>query len=166
MPSSGSKGDLPFGSDRRVRATPALFYAYRMNGDGSKGTGNELGRLRIDKWLWAARFYKTRSLAAQAVAGGRVKLNGERAKPGKGVRPGDRLEVRLGELQWLVEVRALSARRGPASEAVKLYAEDKESSSRREHMLLMRRAGPRPAHDTHGRPTKRDRRMIHRFTGE
>ena len=140
-----------------------MFYAYSMTEDGSKGTG---GRLRIDKWLWTARFYKTRSLAAKAVAGGKVKLNGERAKPGKGVRPGDRLELRSGELQWLVEVRAVSARRGPASEAAKLYAEDKESHSRREHMLLMRRAGPHPARDTHGRPTKRDRRMIHRFTGE
>lgn len=134
--------------------------------DGAGGKATELGRLRIDKWLWAARFYKTRSLAAQAVAGGKVKLNGERAKPGKGVRPGDRLEVRSGELQWLVEVRAVSARRGPAPEAAKLYAESKESSMRREQMLLMRRAGPHPAHDTHGRPTKRDRRMIHRFTGE
>jgi len=131
-----------------------------------KTGGNELGRLRIDKWLWAARFYKTRTLAAQAVEGGKVKLNGERAKPGKGVRPGDRLEVRLGELQWLLEVRIVSAQRGPASTAARLYAEDKESISRREHMLLMRRAGLHPAHDTHGRPTKRDRRMIHRFTGE
>jgi ribosome-associated heat shock protein Hsp15 len=137
-----------------------------MNGDESKGSSNERGRLRIDKWLWAARFYKTRSLAAEAVAGGKVKLNGERAKPGKGVRPGDRLVVRSGELQWLVEVRAVSARRGPASEAAKLYAESNESRSQREQLLLMRRAGPHPAHDTHGRPTKRDRRMIHRFTGE
>lgn len=137
-----------------------------MVANGNKVASNELGRLRIDKWLWAARFYKTRSLAARAVEGGKVKLNGERAKPGKGVRPGDRLEVRSGELQWLVEVRAVSLRRGPASEAAKLYAEDEESSSRREHMLLMRRAGPHPAHDTHGRPTKRDRRMIRRFTGD
>ena len=137
-----------------------------MVANGNKAASNELARLRIDKWLWAARFYKTRSLAARAVEGGKVKLNDERAKPGKGVRPGDRLEVRSGELQWLVEVRAVSARRGPASEAAKLYAEDKESSSRREHMLLMRRAGPHPARDTHGRPTKRDRRMIHRFTGD
>ena len=137
-----------------------------MTADEDKAADRELGRLRIDKWLWAARFYKTRSLAARAVEGGKVKLNGERAKPGKGVRPGDRLEVRSGELQWLVEVRAVSLRRGPTSEAAKLYAEDKESSSRRERMLLMRRAGPHPAHDTHGRPTKRDRRMIHRFTGD
>ena len=131
-----------------------------------KAVGRELGRLRIDKWLWAARFYKTRSLAARAVDGGKVKLNGERTKPGKGVRPGDRLEVRSGELKWLVEVRALCARRGPASEAAELYAEDSESSARREQMLLMRRAGPHPALGAHGRPTKRNRRMIHRFTGE
>lgn len=137
-----------------------------MTGDKNNDTSNDLGRLRIDKWLWAARFYKTRSLAARAVEGGKVKLNGERPKPGKGVRPGDRLEVHAGELQWRFEVLAVSARRGPATEAAKLYAEDKESRSRREHMLLMRRAGPHPAHDVRGRPTKRDRRMIHRFTGE
>jgi ribosome-associated heat shock protein Hsp15 len=136
-----------------------------MTSDGNRDAGKALGRIRIDKWLWAARFYKTRSLAAQAVEGGKVRLNGERAKPGKGVRPGDRLEVRSGELQWLVEVRAVSARRGPASEAAKLYAEDKESQAQREQTRLMRRAGPHPARDTQGRPTKRDRRMIHRFTG-
>src|SRR5882762_5642616 len=88
-----------------------------MTVDENKAAGKELGRLRIDKWLWAARFYKTRSLAAQAVEGGKVKLNGERTKPGRGVRSGDRLEVRSGELQWLIEVRAVSARRGPASGA-------------------------------------------------
>jgi ribosome-associated heat shock protein Hsp15 len=124
------------------------------------------GRLRIDKWLWAARFYKTRSLAARAVEGGKVKLNGERVKPGKEVKTGDQLEVRSGELQWRVEVRAVAPRRGPASEAALLYAEGDESRARREHMIAMRRAGPHPAHDTHGRPTKRDRRMIRRFTDE
>jgi len=124
------------------------------------------GRLRIDKWLWAARFYKTRSLAARAVEGGRVKLNGERAKPSKEVRPGDMIELRAGELQWSIEVRALAARRGPASEAAKLYAETGESRAGRERALLLRRAGPHPAHETRGRPTKRDRRMIRRFTGE
>ena len=124
-----------------------------------------LGRLRIDKWLWAARFYKTRSLAARAVEAGRVKLNGERAKPGKGMRPGDRLEVRSGELLWALEVRAVALKRGPAAEAALLYAEDEQSRARREHMILMRRAGPHPAHHG-GRPTKRDRRMIRRFTGD
>jgi len=133
-----------------------------MTGDGDK----PLGHLRIDKWLWAARFYKSRSLAAQAVEGGKVKLNGERVKPARDVRPGDSVEVRSGELQCQVEVRAVSPRRGPAPEAAKLYAETGESRARREHMLLMRRAGPHPGHHARGRPTKRDRRMIRRFTGE
>jgi len=124
------------------------------------------GRLRIDKWLWAARFYKTRSLAAQAVGGGKVKLNGERVKPGKEVKAGDEIEVRSGELQWRIEVRAVALKRGPAAEAALLYAEGDQSRARREHVIAMRRAGPHPAHDTHGRPTKRDRRMIRRFTGE
>ena len=123
-------------------------------------------RLRIDRWLWAARFYKTRSLAVRAVEGGKVKLNGERVKPGKEVKSGDELELRSGELQWLIEVRAVALKRGPAAEAALLYAEGEESRARREHMIAMRRAGPHPAHDTHGRPTKRDRRMIRRFTGD
>jgi ribosome-associated heat shock protein Hsp15 len=122
------------------------------------------GRVRIDKWLWAARFYKTRSLAARAVGGGKVKLNGERVKPGKEVKAGDQLEVRSGELQWRVEVRAVALKRGPAAEAVLLYTEDGESRARREHMIAMRR--PHPAHAAPGRPTKRDRRMIRRFTGD
>ena len=124
------------------------------------------GRVRIDKWLWAARFYKTRSLAVRAVEGGKVKLNGERVKPAKEVKAGDELELRSGELRWLVEVCGVALKRGPAAEAALLYAENEESRARREHMIAMRRAGPHPAHDTHGRPTKRDRRMIRRFTGE
>ena len=124
------------------------------------------GRLRIDKWLWVARFYKTRSLAARAVEGGKVKLNGERVKPGKEIKAGDEIEVRSGELHWLVEVRGVALKRGPAAEAALLYAESGESRVRREQMIAMRRAEPHPAHDTHGRPTKRDRRMIRRFTGE
>lgn len=95
-----------------------------------------------------------------------MRLNGERAKPGKDVKPGDEIEVRLGELQWIVAVRAVALRRGPASEAALLYAEGEESRQKREHMIAMRRAGPHPARDTYGRPTKRDRRMIRRFTGE
>jgi ribosome-associated heat shock protein Hsp15 len=131
-----------------------------------KAPDRALARLRIDKWLWSARFYKTRSLAAQAVEGGKVRLNGERVKPGKEVKTGDSLEVRSGELQWLVEVRAVSPRRGPATEAAQLYAESEESRARREHMIAMRRAGPHPAQGRQGRPTKRDRRLIRRFTGE
>ncbi len=137
-----------------------------MTGNADKDAYSAPGRQRIDKWLWAGRFYKTRSLAAKAVEGGRVKLNGERVKPGKEVKPGDELELRSGELQWRVEVRAMALRRGPAAEAALLYTEGEESRARREHMIAMRRAGAHPAQAVHGRPTKRDRRMIRRFTGE
>ena len=123
-----------------------------------------MDRLRIDKWLWAARFYKTRSLAAQAVEGGRARLNDARVKPAKDVKRGDSVTVRTGELEWTVAVLALSARRGPASEAALLYAESEASRARRELMLAMRRAGPQPDPDARGRPTKRNRRLIHRFT--
>jgi ribosome-associated heat shock protein Hsp15 len=121
-------------------------------------------RLRIDKWLWAARFFKTRSLAAQAVDGGRVQLNGQRAKPAKGVAPGDEVVVHIGELEWIVEVRALSARRGPAEEARRLYAERGESKARRQVVVDARKRAPEPAYGLRGRPTKRDRRMLKRFT--
>src|SRR5512134_3272258 len=92
-------------------------------------------RLRIDKWLWAARFYKTRSLAAQAVEGGRVRLGGERVKPAKELKQGDEVTVHIGEMEWVVEVRALSARRGPAAAAQQLYAEREESRARREAIV-------------------------------
>jgi ribosome-associated heat shock protein Hsp15 len=121
-------------------------------------------RVRLDKWLWAARFYKTRSLAAQAVDGGRVKLNGDPAKPSKEVKPGDRVEIAAGALRWSIAIIAVSPRRGPAAEAARLYAESEESRARREQTLAARRAAPHPAH-ARGRPTKRDRRMIRRFTG-
>ena len=131
-----------------------------------QASNNAPGRLRIDKWLWAARFYKTRSLSVQAVEAGKVRLNGERVKPGKEVKPGDFLEVRAGELKWVIEVRAVSPRRGPATEAALLYAEAGESRERRERLIAMRRAGPHPGQGRQDRPTKRDRRLIRRFTGE
>ena len=106
-------------------------------------------RLRIDKWLWAARFFKTRSLAAQAVDGGRVRLNGVRVKPAKEVRPGDELTVHIGELEWVIDVRALSARRGPAPAARQLYEERAESAARRQAAIDVQkrhaRARVRPA---------------------
>jgi ribosome-associated heat shock protein Hsp15 len=122
-------------------------------------------RLRIDKWLWAARFFKTRSLAARAVDGGRVHLNGQRVKPAKDVKPGDELAVHIGELEWVIAVRALSARRGPAEEARKLYAEREESRARRQALIEARRHSPEPAFGLRGRPTKRDRRMLRRLGG-
>lgn len=114
--------------------------------------------------MWAARFYKTRSLAVRAIEGGKAKVNGERVKPAREVRAGDRVSVRVRELEWMVEVLGVSERRGPASTAALLYAEDEESRKKRELMLAMRRVGPQPDPEEKGRPTKRDRRLIHRFT--
>ena len=121
-------------------------------------------RLRFDKWLWAARFFKTRSLAVQAIEGGKAKLNDARVKNSRDVKPGDVVSVRVGELEWTVSVLALSDKRGPASAAAKLYEEGEESRSKRQLMIDIRRAGPKPDPDAKGRPTKRDRRLIHRFT--
>ena len=123
-------------------------------------------RLRIDKWLWAARFFKTRSLAAKAVDGGRVRLNGERAKPAKELKPGDELAIHIAELEWAVTVLQLSDKRGPAAAARLLYTESEASQQRRQQALEARRLKVGPLREERGRPTKRDRRMIHRFTEE
>src|SRR5512139_509005 len=125
-----------------------------------------LDRMRLDKWLWAARFFKTRSLATQAIDQGRVKLNGERIKPAREVKPGDRLDVRIGDAEWTLTVRALAMQRGPAPVAQALYEEDPASSARRQQQVLDRKLAASPAAAIKGRPTKRDRRQIHRFTGD
>jgi ribosome-associated heat shock protein Hsp15 len=117
-------------------------------------------RVRVDKWLWAARFFKTRGLAAEAIQGGRVHLGGVRAKPAKEVRVGDTLDITIGQTPWTVVVRAVSERRGPASEAALLYEETPESRERRERLAAERRVAPPPGAEFHGRPTKRDRRRI------
>ena len=116
--------------------------------------------MRIDKWLWAARFFKTRSLAQQAVAGGRVQLNGERTKRAHDVRIGDNVDVRVGDWRWQVVVKALSDRRGPAEEARRLYEETAQSRAERERRQDLRRWGAEPAAALKGRPTKRDRRRL------
>lgn len=116
--------------------------------------------MRIDKWLWAARFFKTRSLAAQAVDGGKVHLNGERCKPAREIRVGDGLRVRAGETEWEMVVRALSDRRGPASVAQGLYEETAASRARREEQAAVLKLTREPARDIKGRPTKRDRRLL------
>lgn len=123
-------------------------------------------RLRIDKWLWAARFFKTRSLAAQAVENGRVRVAGERVKPAKALQSGDVVTVRVGELEWVVTVRALALRRGPGAEARGLYEEDEASRARREAITAARRLEPEPGFGFRGRPTKRDRRMLRKLTGD
>ena len=127
-----------------------------MNEDSTK--------LRIDKWLWAARFFKTRSLAAEAVEGGKAHLNGVRVKPAKTVNIGDTLEIRIGLFQFIVVVCGLSPRRGPASEAAKLYQETGESRSAREALAAQLKAEAIHGEERQGRPTKRDRRHIVRFT--
>jgi ribosome-associated heat shock protein Hsp15 len=124
------------------------------------------GRLRIDKWLWAARFYKTRSLATAAVDLGRVRVAGERIKPARDVRVGEVLEIAVGEQRLEVVVRALSAQRGPAPVARQLYEETPASVQRREQRALARAAGVEPARDLRGRPTKRDGRDLRRLRSE
>ena len=115
---------------------------------------------RIDKWLWAARFFKTRSAATDAVLGGRVHLNEARVKPSKEIRAGDTVEVRIGQLQWTVVVRGISDRRGPASVAATLYDETPESTALRERRVAeLRLARPLGA-DLGARPTKQARRRI------
>jgi len=120
-------------------------------------------RLRIDKWLWAARFFKTRSLARDAVESGKVRLDGDRVKPSKEVKAGDTLIIQQGEFTWTVSVLGLSDRRGPAPEARLLYSEDAESQAARLQRIETRQWGADPGSAIKGRPTKRDRRLIHRF---
>jgi ribosome-associated heat shock protein Hsp15 len=115
--------------------------------------------VRIDKWLWAARLFKTRSLAADAVKAGRVAIDGQRVKPSRDVRIGDEIEVRVGQVRTVVVVKALSPRRGPASEAALLYDETAESRAGRERFAAERRAAAQ-LDNGGGRPTKRDRRRF------
>ncbi|HWP59181.1 MAG TPA: S4 domain-containing protein [Candidatus Acidoferrales bacterium] len=119
--------------------------------------------VRLDKWLWAARFFKTRALAGAAVSGGKVHVNGARAKPARPVRVGDRLQIRRGPFEWSIVVRALETQRGPASQASLLYEELPESARQREETARQLRAAPGPRNMTRGRPEKKDRRAIIRF---
>lgn len=122
-------------------------------------------RTRVDKWLWAARFFKTRSIAADAVDSGRVLVNGARVKPARALKVGDELRVRTPSAEFTVLVQQLSARRGSAVDAARLFAETEDSRRRREEAKLSRVDSHPDAH-TRGRPTKRARRMIHRLRGE
>jgi len=116
--------------------------------------------VRVDKWLWAARFYKTRSAATDAVVGGRVHLNGARAKPAKEVKPGDEIELTIGFTRRVVEVLAVSDKRGPAAVAALLYRETPESIEARERAAAERRLARPPGADLGARPTKLDRRRL------
>jgi ribosome-associated heat shock protein Hsp15 len=116
--------------------------------------------VRIDKWLWAARFFKTRSLATEAVLAGHVQVGGARVKPARELRIGDTLEIRRGQVTATVAVRALAERRGPPSEAATLYEETRESQQAREQLRLERRDARPLGADLGSRPTKQDRRRL------
>ena len=122
-----------------------------------------LTSLRIDKWLWAARFFKTRSLATEAIHAGHIKLNGATVKPARVLRAGDMLDLAIGEEKWTVEVLGLNDLRRPASEAQQLYAETAESRERRAAAKEAHRLAPTPGSDLRGRPTKKARRQIRGF---
>ena len=121
-------------------------------------------RLRIDKWLWAARFFKTRSLAADAVEKGRVRIGGATVKPAKEVRVGDLVEIDIERIVWQIEVLGVCDVRGPASVAQTLYAETEEGRQKRQQENERRRTYREPAANMHGRPTKRDRRVIDKIS--
>ena len=129
----------------------------------AKTSADESARIRLDKWLCAARFFKTRQLAIDAINGGKVHLNGQRAKPGKEISVGARIEISKDQYTWDVTVRSLSNQRRPAPEAALLYEETPKSLAKRQEEVARRREekglGLQPDH----RPNKRERRLIHRF---
>lgn len=123
----------------------------------------EEAKVRIDKWLWAARFFKTRSTASKAVSGGHVQVNGQRVKPSRLLKPGDRLDIRRGQTAFEVDVLELRTRRGPAVVARTLYEETAGSISRREEELRTRRLQRAAEKQPAGKPDKRERRKIRKF---
>ena len=125
----------------------------------------EDGRVRLDKWLWAARFFKTRALAAEAVEGGKIEVNGDRPKRARPVQLGDEIRIRLGPYEHIVLVQALSDRRGPASHAATLYQETDASRTRREELAIQLKSLHAVFGPEKGRPTKKDRRQIERLKG-
>lgn len=125
----------------------------------------ELEAVRLDKWLWAARFYKTRSLANEAIAGGKVHVNQSRVKPGKEIRAGVHLSISKDNLTWEITVVAISSQRRPAKEAALLYEEDSKSTSNRQQQIIDQRElnALIPYNAPERKPNKKDRRLIHRF---
>lgn len=129
-------------------------------------TDGAIDRIRFDKWLWAARFYKTRSLASAAIDAGQARINDERVKPSRAPHVADLVSIRKEGLTWIVEVLALSDRRGGATEAALLFRETAKSAAARQAILLDRRAARASAPETPGRPTKRQRRKLADFLNE
>jgi ribosome-associated heat shock protein Hsp15 len=143
-----------------MQAPTPLYCGMRHTGDESAGAE----RVRVDKWLWAARFFKTRSLAVEAIEGGKVLVAGDRVKPAKLVQAGDVVNVRLGPYDHVLTVRAVSERRGPASVAATLYEETGASRAAREKLAEQLRMAPAAfVYEDKGRPTKRDRRELDKF---
>ena len=122
-------------------------------------------RVRLDKFLWAARFYKTRSISTEAIDGGKVRVNGDRVKPAKEVKAGDMIELRAGDSEYTVLVKALADKRGSADIARALYEETSESQAARAAATEKRRRFSDPAEQIYARPTKKDRRNLDRFRG-
>ena len=122
--------------------------------------------MRLDKWLWAARFFKTRGLAQRAIAAGQVRLNEERIKPAHEVKEGFDLSIRVRDYEWKIKVLGLSEKRGPAEVARKLYEETEASRTERQRRIDLRRYGAEPAATLKGRPTKRDRRRLDELTSD
>ncbi len=135
--------------------------AHKSTPDSKANSGK---KIRIDKWLWAARFYKTRSLASEAIKGGKVSVNSQRAKPSREVELGNTLVLRQGSDEKTVIVQALSDKRGPATVAQQLYQETADSLQKREKEKELRKLAAVQRPHGEGRPTKRSRRQIHRFT--
>lgn len=130
-----------------------------------KPTHDQNERVRLDKWLWAARFFKHRTQATEAVDGGKIQLNGLRVKPARDVKIGDTVDIQVGETRFSVIVRGIADKRGSAPIAQTLYEETPESIAAREAEREQRKLAATPGADLHGRPTKRDRRLIGRFRG-
>jgi ribosome-associated heat shock protein Hsp15 len=122
--------------------------------------------VRLDKWLWAARFFKTRAESSQAIGAGKVEVNGAKAKRAKQLRVGDRVRVRKSPYEFLLTVRVLSEQRGRAAQAATLYEEDEAGKTARERLARQLRIAPTPTYEGKGRPTKRDRRDFERLRGD
>jgi ribosome-associated heat shock protein Hsp15 len=168
---------LAWGDDRNLISSPELephpaaddgalsTRLTRMTTRPDRNAAERGARVRLDSWLWAARFFKTRSLAAQAIDGGRVHVNGERGKRSKLVQAGDRIELRQGPFRHELVVRGVADRRGPAEQAAALYLESAESRAEREALRHRLKATAPLFRDGAGRPTKQERRAIERLRG-